>query len=266
MTSPVLTERFLPEDLTRDAFLGGRVQALQPRRGYRAAMDPVLLAAAIPARAGDRVLELGCGAGVASLCLAARVPGLHICGVERQPAYADLARRNAAENATPLEVWEADLTCLPLPLRAVGFDHVIANPPYYSPGAGTAADDPGREAALREETALATWADVALRRLRPMGWVTFIQAADRLPGLLTALEGRAGAVTVLPISPREGRPARRVLVQARKGARSPFTLMAPLILHDGPQHQEDGESHTAQARAILRNAAALPMGAQAKIR
>ena len=105
-------------DLTRDAFLDGRVQAWQPRAGYRAATDPVLLAAAVPARAGQSVLELGCGVGVASLCLAARVPGLEMTGVEVQAEYAALARRNAAENGAALQVVEADLEALPTDLRA----------------------------------------------------------------------------------------------------------------------------------------------------
>ena len=158
---------FADPDLSRDAFLGGRVMAWQPRRGYRAATDPVFLAAGTEVTPGQSVLDLGCGVGVASLCLSARLPGLSITGVERQAVYADLARRNAAEAAAPLEVVTADLTDLPAALRRRSFDHVIANPPYFAPGAGPAAADPGREAALREETPMAQWAETARRRLAP---------------------------------------------------------------------------------------------------
>ncbi|WP_430450037.1 tRNA1(Val) (adenine(37)-N6)-methyltransferase [Rhodophyticola sp.] len=238
---------FAEEDLTRDAFLGGRVQAWQPRHGYRAATDPVFLAAACDARPGQSVLELGCGAGVAGLCLAARVPGLRILGVERQAAYADLARRNG------VEVVEADLTDLPDDLRRQSFDHVIANPPYYRAGHGTAADDPGREAALREDTPLDRWIAVAGRRLAPKGWLTMIQMTERLPDLLSALSGGFGSVTVLPLMPRQERPAGRVLLKARKAGRGPFTLLAPLCLHDGARHDRDGDSHGEIARAILRD-------------
>jgi SAM-dependent methyltransferase len=98
---------------TADGFLGGRLLIHQPVAGYRAGTDAVLLAAAVPARAGDRVLELGCGVGTAALCLMARVPGLSVTGVERQPDYADLARRNASENGLPLQVVTADLARLP---------------------------------------------------------------------------------------------------------------------------------------------------------
>jgi tRNA1Val (adenine37-N6)-methyltransferase len=46
-------------ETTFDAFLGGRITLEQPTKGYRAGVDPVLLAASVPARAGQSVLELG---------------------------------------------------------------------------------------------------------------------------------------------------------------------------------------------------------------
>ena len=143
---------FRPDELTDDGFLGQRLRILQPRRGYRAATDPVLLAAAVPAQTGQSVLELGCGVGVASLCLAARVPGLGLSALERQPAYAALARENASRNDLDLTVVEGDLAAMPDDLRR-SFDHVIANPPYFAAGDGTAATDAGREAATADAVA-----------------------------------------------------------------------------------------------------------------
>ena len=246
---------FAEADLTHDAFLGGRVHAWQPRNGYRAATDPVLLAAAVEAAPGESVLELGCGAGVASLCLSARVPDLSLTGVERQEDYADLARRNLDPEA---RIITADLMGLPADLLQESYDHVIANPPYYPVGGGTSARDAGREAALREETPLEMWVDVAARRLAPKGWLTMIQAADRLPEMLAAMAPRLGSITLRPLAARKGRAAKRVLVKARKGGRAPFVLLPPLILHDGPAHQSDGDDFTLLARAILRDAAPLP--------
>lgn len=243
---------------TDDGFLGGRLRILQPRVGYRAATDPVLLAAATPARPGQSVLELGCGAGVASLCLLSRVPGLAAGGIERQPAYAALARRNAERNDLSLTVTEADLAHLPAAMRATSFDHVIANPPYFRTGDGTTADDPGREAAFREETPLDQWIDAGLRRLVPGGWLTMIHLTDRLGDILTALGSRAGNIAILPVAPRAGRPASRVIVRARKGAKTPLTLLAPFVLHDGAEHLRDGDDFSAAARAVLRDGAPLP--------
>lgn len=241
-------------ELTHDAFLCGKLHLWQPRRGYRAATDPVLVAAACPARPGEKVLDLGCGAGAAALCLAARVPGLVLTGLELQEDYAALARRNAAENGIAMEVITGDIADMPAALRR-GFDHVIANPPYY-PRGGSPSPVAGRDTALRAELPLADWVAAASRRLEPGGWLTMIFGTDGLPEVLAALGHRLGSATVLPLCPREGKPALRVILRARKGGRSPFRLLPPLVIHRGPAHDGDRESYTPRANEVLRNGAA----------
>ena len=242
--------------ITRDALLGGRVWLDQPASGYRAATDPVFLAAACPARPGERVLDLGCGVGAAALCLHARVPGLDLHGLERDAAAAELARVNAARAVAALTVWEGDVAAPPPGLRALAFDHVIANPPYFDPE-GPPSPDPARDAARREAAPLALWIDCALRRLRQGGWLTLIHRAARLPDILAALGERAGAVAVKPLAAREGRDAGRVVVRARKDSRAPFRLCAPLAAHAGAVHAGDGDDFSPQAAAILRDGAPL---------
>jgi tRNA1(Val) A37 N6-methylase TrmN6 len=248
---------FAPAELGQDLFLGSRLRLLQPLKGYRAGIDPVLLAAAVPAQAGEAVLELGLGAGAASLCLAVRVPGLTLAGLELQPAYAALARANASANGAALEVIEGDLAAMPAVLKARRFDHVLMNPPYFDRAGGTPAANPGRETALAEALPLAAWVEAAARRLRPGGLLTAVQRAERLPDLLSACETRLGSIEVKPVAPREGRAAGLVLLRARKGGRAAFRLHAPLVLHEGAGHERDGESYRPEVQAILRQAAAL---------
>ena len=242
---------FAEHELSDDRFLSGRLRLLQPLKGYRAGTDPVLLAAACPAEPGESVLDLVCGAGAAALCLGLRVPGILLAGLEVQPAYAGLARKNADRNRIAVEVHEGDLAWMPSALRR-DFDHVIANPPYYAPG-GSPSPIAARATALQVETPLSDWVAAAIRRLRPGGWLTLICGADGLPEVLAALHPKLGSAAVLPLAAREGRPALRVIVQARKGGRAAFRLLAPFILHVGAAHDGDRESYSAEANAILRS-------------
>ncbi|MEM1272651.1 MAG: methyltransferase [Pseudomonadota bacterium] len=244
--------------LSQDAFLGGRVSAWQRTTGYRAATDAVFLAAACPAEPGQSVLELGCGVGVAALCLSARVPSLTIAGVEIQPDYAQLAERNAREAHAPVTVYQADLSELPAPLRQQSFDHVIANPPFFN--GGSRSENAGRAQARHETTALADWTNTARRRLKPNGSLTVIMTTERLPDIITHLGDGFGDLTVLPLASRRGRPASRFLAKARKGSAAGFRLLSPLVLHAGDAHRRDGDDYSDQARDILRNAARISWG------
>ncbi|PUB15589.1 tRNA1(Val) A37 N6-methylase TrmN6 [Yoonia sediminilitoris] len=247
------------DDLTCDDFLGGRLRIWQPRKGYRAGVDPVLLGASIAAKPGQSVLELGCGVGVASLCLAARVPGVSVTGVEVQPHYADLARRNARENSAAFHVITADLRALPHEVRQQRFDHVIMNPPYFDRLAGTASDDGGRDIALGGGTPLTDWLDIGARRVGPKGYLTIIQRIARLPEVLSALEGRLGSIVVLPISGRERRAPELFLLRARQEGRAAFSLLSPLTMHAGERHTGDKDNYLPEINDILRNGAGLPI-------
>ena len=247
------------EKLSQDAFLGGKLTLSQPVSGYRSGADPVFLAASVPAMAGDSVLDLGCGVGTALFCLMARVPGLVATGVEINPSYADIARRNAAETGFGADIYKGDLTKMPDVLRSQSFDHVITNPPFFDRRDGSAAPDKGRETARGESVDLECWLDAGIRRLKPKGTLTVIQRAERLPALLSAMDRRMGDVFVRPLVPRDGRPAKLILLQARKGAKGAFQLLAPFVLHKGSEHVKDGDSYTDQAQDILRKGAALPL-------
>jgi tRNA1Val (adenine37-N6)-methyltransferase len=242
---------FGPDDLTDDAFLGGRLRLLQPKDGYRAATDPVLLAAAVAAKSGQTVLDLGCGAGTAALCLGARVPGLKLTGLELQGDYAALARQNAARNAIAFDVVVGDLAQIPNALKR-DFDHVIANPPYYATS-GTPSSDAGRDTALRVDTPIAVWVECAARRLVPSGWLTMIMATECLPEALFACREKLGSTAVMPLAARAGQHALRVILQARKGGKRAFRVLAPFVLHGGDGHDTDRDSYTPVAKGILRD-------------
>ena len=247
-------------DTTDDGFLGGRLRLLQPRQGYRAGVDPVLLAAAVTARGGESVLDAGCGVGTALFCLGHRVSGLDLVGIERQEALAALARENAARNGLAARIVTADLLELPADLRAQSFDHVITNPPFFDRTRGTRSDQPGKEAGRGEDVPLPEWIDACIRRLAPKGRLTLVQHPARLPDVLSAIGQRLGDMVIQPIAPRAGRAASLVIVTGAKGRKAPPRLAFPMVLHDGATHERDGDDYAPLARAVLREGAALPLG------
>jgi tRNA1(Val) A37 N6-methylase TrmN6 len=245
-------------ETTFDAFLGGRITLEQPTKGYRAGVDPVLLAASVPARAGQSVLELGCGTGAALLCLASRVEDLDLRGIEMQPHYADLCRANVDANRFGATIYTADLRALPADLTALSFDQILANPPYFQRNAGYSSPHEDRDIAFGGATKTQDWLDVAYRRLKPKGWLTLIQKADRLPEILRALDARFGSITVTPIVGRHGRNADRFILRVRKHGMTPFALNAPVVLHQGDTHLRDGEDYHPNIKAVLRDGAQFP--------
>jgi tRNA1(Val) A37 N6-methylase TrmN6 len=242
-----------PALATDGTLLGGRVKFRQPAKGYRVAIDPVLLAAAVSAGDGERALDLGAGAGAAALCLAERVPGCRIDCLEAQEELARLAAENISANRLDrrIIVHVGDLRRPPSDLPRGGFDHVLMNPPHVAVEAADAPPEPSKRKATVDELGIAAWIDAALRFLKARGRLTLIHRADRLDELIVALHEHMGEIAVIPLWPKAGEAARRVILRARKGAKSPARLCAGLVLHGA-----DGK-FTAEAEAVLRGGAAL---------
>jgi tRNA1(Val) A37 N6-methylase TrmN6 len=250
-------------DVTDDAALGGRLALRQPRRGHRFGHDGVLLAAAIAAEAGDHVVDLGAGVGLAGLALAARVMGIRVSLVEIDRGLAALAGENVQRNGLGerVAVHCLDATAGAKDLAAAGLpagcaQHVMMNPPFNDPARTQRSPDAARAAAHAETPeALAAWYETAARLLVPDGSLTAIMRVDGLPVVLSALARGFGGITVLPVYPRPQAEAIRVVVRAVKGSRAPFALAPNLVLNDA-----DGRP-SAAAEAILRDLAPLPIGA-----
>ena len=240
---------------TTDRLLDGRVILIQPARGSRAAIDPVVLAAAVPASAGERVLELGCGTGAAALCLAARVPGCRVSGIDVQTDLIALARQGAVasglEDVVSFEV--GDILDLPAAIRAEHFDHVMANPPHQRAGGGRVSPDRAKALAHVEgATDLGAWVRAALAHVKSGGTVTFVHRADRAGEVAALLAAAGGDTIVFPLWPkRQGQAAKRALIQARLRGDGRVRQGRGLVLH-----RLDG-AFSADAEALLRQAQAL---------
>lgn len=223
---------------TRDHFLGGRIVVAQPKQGFRAGLDTVLLAASINTQS-QTILDLGAGVGTASLCALADLPDAKATLVEAQQELATLARQNIAENQLRdrAQVVDLDVTAAGRDRQAAGLraDHytsVIANPPFFDADGGTKAPDATRAASRHMPAAhLDSWVKTAATSAAPGGEIIFIHAAAALDALMPSFSGRFGAISILPIASRPGEDASRVLIRGIKGSRAPLRLLPPLIIH-----------------------------------
>ena len=231
MTDPVL-------ELTEDAFLGGQLRLKQLRSGHRAGHDAVLLAAATAARSGDRVADLGAGAGVAGLAVARRVAGIELVLVEIDAALADLARANADANAIHADVIVLDVEADAAAFAAAGLapdsvNAVLMNPPFNDPARHRASPDTARGIAhMATATTPSKWIHAARRILKSRGVLTLIWRADGIAEVLAALDHGFGSMQVLPVHGDARGPANRILVRATKGGRAPTQIHPALLLND----------------------------------
>lgn len=229
-------------DTTDDAFLGGSLRLLQPRLGFRAGIDAVLLAASasVDRDQAIRALDAGAGVGTAGLCLAQRQTSVHVTLAERDGILADLARRNVDRNklGTRVDVAEVDLLAAAADIEQAGvpagaFDLVISNPPWLLDGQGRACADPIRARANAMAAGdLDRWMRALARAASADAELIVIHRADALSRLLSAIEGRFGGTELMPVHSRDGEAANRILVRARKGSRAPLTLLPGVVIHE----------------------------------
>ncbi|WP_338067365.1 tRNA1(Val) (adenine(37)-N6)-methyltransferase [Brevundimonas lutea] len=240
-------------DWREDALLGGRVRLRQAARGYRAGMDAALLAAAVEAAPGQRILDVGCGPGAVLCQVAARRPGVMLTGLERDPAAVALARMNLELNrlGERAEVVAGAIADRPAPTPGAAFDWAVANPPFFDDPGAMRTPDASRAGAWMAEDGLDAWLAYLRRSVREGGHAVIIHRAERLADILAGWGAAMGDMRIRPVHARPNRAATRVLVRATKASKGPVTLLPPLILQTA-----DG-AHSAEAERLYRGESAL---------
>jgi len=242
-------------DFTKDSFLGGRIKIWQPKKGYRAGIDPILLAASVNASEGQKVLDLGCGVGTASFALGYRVKNIELYGIEIQKAVADLANLNSEENGIELKLECSNITKLSSNITSKSFDHVIANPPYFDRKTSVRSINLAKEKSFGDTCPISDWLKVAAKRAKPKGFVHFIVRSDRLPEMFRNMPSSLGSLVITPILSRKNENAKLAILHARKNGRAGFIISSPIILH--PLKSASQEKYVPEVDRVLRNGASL---------
>ncbi|HEY8964064.1 MAG TPA: methyltransferase domain-containing protein [Alphaproteobacteria bacterium] len=240
-------------EIDESYLLSERVRLLQLKTGLRAGLDAVMLAASVPAKSGEKILDLGCGTGGAGLCVLGRVPDACLTGFDIQDDLIGLARQSAILNK-----WECDFivgdvrdkSALPLD----HFDHALCNPPYLQAGTWYDTPDQTRSKQLGKkdgDAVLQDWIDCLQRVIKPSGTISIIHRADHADKIIQALGTRFGGMEIWPLYPHEGEAASRIIIRALKNRKSPAIFHPGIILHT-----RDG-LWTGEAKAILESAESL---------
>jgi tRNA1(Val) A37 N6-methylase TrmN6 len=240
--------------LSDDAFLGGRLNILQPVKGFRAGLDAVMLAAAVPARERQAICDLGSGVGTAGLCVAARVGAVQLTAVDIDTQALTCATDNAQRNGlgASFTAIEADLQGRARNLPRQHFHHVLTNPPFHDDARGTRAPDSGKATARSiAGPALFHWLRLARAIVRPRGTVSAILPPAQLALAIKALSEDGLGITLIPLWPARDLAAKRIIVRTQMNSRAPLQVQPGVVLHE-----TDGRQ-TPQAEAILRHAGAL---------
>lgn len=249
----VMSQSWSGDAISQDAFYGGQVTVFQPRQGFRAGTDSVLLAASLPSQSCGTALEIGCGAGGALLPAAWRLAHLHFTGLEQDTRYAALAQRGVEANGFSgrVEIHTGQAQALPTDWQN-RFDLVFSNPPFFD-AQQTQAPKLAKHGAYVESIPLKAWLRAMLFALRPKGTLILIHRASELARLLTYLDRQSGEICICPIHAYPGAAAKRVLIRARKGLRpGALRMLEPLYLYTSP-----GGERTDQALEMQQNGAGL---------
>lgn len=234
--------------ITQDDFLAGKLKIFQPAQGFRAGSDSVFLPASIKGNKKGKALDLGCGVGTASLCLAFRNPHLQIDGLELHQDMVDIANKNILENnfSKRINVFQSDIfDKKPMPVLSNTYDIVLSNPPYFEQ-AGTMVDKSRLSARIKQDFSIDEWVNTCLKMLKPRGYIHLIYPTSGLDQVLCSLTDKCGEITVYPLWPKENAESKRCIIVARKGVKTSTKLFRGMVLHD-----ELG-GYTEKAQAILK--------------
>ncbi len=240
----------MSENINVDSFLFGKIKAYQNNLGYKSGTDAVLLASIIKAARNHKILDMGSGVGVASLCLASRISHIEVYGLEINDYFYQLSFKNATENNLLSKYVPKKGSVLDKNIFDFQFDSIMSNPPYYKNYENKQDFSLKQQGNIEGEAKLKDFINFAFKNLKNKGNLYIIQRSERLKETLDLLIPKYwGNIEINPIYSYENKPAKRFIVIAKKLGSQNNT-----ILHYGIVMHKNDTTYTERAEKILRDA------------
>ena len=214
---------------TTNKFLGGKVLLKQNRLGLCATSDSVLVAALVPIKQNETILDVGAGNGIVGLCVNARKK-CRTTAIEIQKNLCQLIQENALLNKQEITIFQEDIFSSKDAIKGQLFNHIVTNPPFYEKGTNMRKSQEQRKAYVQDFD-LKKWIEYCLKHLRAKGSFCLIHRPEMLGEILSFLSPKLGNIEIFPIVSKEGKPANRILIRGYLNKKGPLTLHSPLIMH-----------------------------------
>lgn len=210
------------------------ITLIQKKNGLTFGTDAYLLAAFAPVMKNARAADLGSGTGIIPLLLLARQKVTQVHAFEIQPEFAELIRRNAAENGVSDKLFAhaADIRAVSAANTGGEVDAVFANPPYCRAGGGIVSAGDAKRIARHEVAGdIGDFCAAAARLLKYGGKFFCVFRPNRLADLVSALRGaRLEPKKMTLVHADVDAEPSMLLLEARKGGAAELKITPPLIL------------------------------------
>ncbi|MDR0677974.1 MAG: methyltransferase [Holosporaceae bacterium] len=237
--------------LTEDSILNRKIKIFQPERGYRVAIDPIILsnfACGFNNRcrskiATKKILDVGCGVGTISLILKMKESTSQITAIDIDERICEICRRNARINSLNVDVINVGLENINYVLKDKLFDQIVTNPPFFDEKLSRISES--KKLANFETMNLSHWIVLCFKKLKSGGIFSMIHDASRIDDILCSLKNIAGSIQIIPIFPKINCRANRIIVTAKKSSKSASSILPGIVVH------ESNGSYSEAVREIL---------------
>jgi len=217
-------------EISLDNFLDGKIKIYQPKNGYRAGIDAVLLASCVQVFKKCKILDIGSGTGVISFFIASKYKNVEIVGIEKNFKYYSLSMRSLRLNKvkSKIKFFNKDFKHI----SNMKSDIIVSNPPWFRQNSTYKSYNSLLNDAKIESLKLDLWIEKVLINLNSTGEYYTIFPYRRIEEMIKILRNHFKSVKIYPVSSFKSKPPDKAIILAkRSGKESNFNEYNRIITH-----------------------------------